>query len=594
MAISVPISFSLLQAFQDHYKLNICGDKLESLYPVKNIAYNRINGEPIPIIGNMGKVIDLPAVCITNFTDAEIQALEVDLSQVTDYQKCIDDPNRKFYHPINTDLSLYEYQKILLNDYKDIIANSNRIVTDRFGNKRRLPVNAGMDLMCGKGKTFIVTTFIAETRYKTIVVLKIKNLMKQWYDSCKKFGIVTYCSIKGIKAFIKQAKLDMDPEDVELEDTDKFSADWITKDLIDQFEKMDPTKCDVILIPDKHLSSKTIVNFINSNYNLIVFDESHLYRLFRSSHVNRFLTYTRVPYILGLSGTPKVGNKPFIPHVLKLPPDMEKYLMEQDTFTKSIFHVSGKIPCEVNDTEENRNIVKILNEKITVPNDAACDGLLEHDKYRNEFIVNHIVHCFNESDDIRGCVITSRRNTMSLIYKILLDIFGPESVYILDAKCAIKSTAMILSSLARDKRKYILVSTKQNIGTGVDIPSINTLFVHHFETNDTYIRQMVGRIMRQQDAHPRVVYLYTFMSLMDHPKSIRIISKMKSEFKKAFPDWYEDAKSYKFHHVMDDLWVKMINDFSITENKPRSSYSSYKRYYQPLKLVERNTAYHTA
>ncbi|AUL80594.1 DNA helicase [Vaccinia virus] len=82
---------------------------------------------------------------------------------------------------------------------------------------------------------------------------------------------------------------------------------------------------------------------------------------------------------------------------------------------------------------------------------------------------------------------------MVLFYKQLLDLFGPEVVFIGDAQ---NRRTPDMAKTIKELNRFIFVSTLFYSGTGLDIPSLDSLFICSAVINNMQIEQLLGRVCR--------------------------------------------------------------------------------------------------
>lgn len=457
------------------------------------------NGKKINICNNTGKKIHLVDSIANKFSDNDIETFGFDFSKSQNHLGVIS-------KSIEDDNELFDYQEIIVNEFLNM---ERRVITTNKGEKIGLPISACIRLPCGFGKTYATISIAKRLGHKTLVVLKLRSLMKQWYDSCNKVGLKVFCSVNGIKSFME-----------------KMDSDIIDNSPVSNSSIKD---ADIIIVPDKHLKERKIIDFINKNVKTLIVDEVHMYNLFQSSIMNEFMTYNSFPFMIGLTATPRNSNNIYFPNPIQLDRHIEESIKSKLGLMKTINVVRPRGFIKIQDK---------VNRDLLIAKGASCrdpyrDNITEFDDYRTKYIVNHIVSKFESSSNMKGCVITSRVRPMELLYKLLHERLG-DDINILRAGDS--KNIKILTKLRGHNERFLIISTKQSIGTGLDIPSINSLFLHNYEFNPTTLTQIIGRVERDSDVKNRNVFIYGFTTIKSQ-KDIRSFSKMISGIKTTIPDW---------------------------------------------------------
>lgn len=140
------------------------------------------------------------------------------------------------------------------------------------------------------------------------------------------------------------------------------------------------------------------------------------------------------------------------------------------------------------------------------------EKLLSVDEPRNQLILDTLVEEFKSGTINRILVITKLREHMVFFYKRLLDLFGSEVVFIGDAQN--RRTPDMVKSI-KELNRFIFVSTLFYSGTGLDIPSLDSLFICSAVINNMQIEQLLGRVCRETELLDRTVYVFPNTSIKE-------------------------------------------------------------------------------
>lgn len=355
---------------------------------------------------------------------------------------------------------LPEQSKILLDPEKctkiDIIFKYDLKPTQFNGYNKTLnclkTIGGGiLSLPCGYGKTAIAIKISTELKVKTLIVVNKECLMDQWIDSIKKF---TNSERIGI---IQQSKF-------EVENKDYVIAIIHTLALKD-------------FKPDQFKS-----------FGLCIIDECH--HLGSDMFSNIFFKAC-CPYMLGLSATPT----------------------RKDGLAKVFHYFLGDLSHSEKRTGSDVVVVKKINlraieyvpeyELLVLPSGtkntvAMLTNITKYNK-RNILIIECIKAIFNNNEDRKLLLLSSRREHLETIYDMLSNIKNSvtgENItygYYYGNKGGNKKNHknMLIASAKCD----VVLGTFHIASEGLDIPDLNTLL---FGSPSQDIEQSVGRILRKK------------------------------------------------------------------------------------------------
>ncbi|AAN02678.1 putative DNA helicase transcriptional elongation factor [Lumpy skin disease virus] len=329
------------------------------------------------------------------------------------------------------------------------------------------PMYITLHLSCGFGKTITACYLMLKHKRKTVICLPNKMLASQWKTVIESTKLSYIISLDGVKKLMDKLK----------------------------FENVD-----VLIIINRHLSNEDFCKKIYSDYDTFILDESHMYNLMNNSILTRFLTFYPPKICYFLTATPRKYNRLYcneIVNILKIT-DMVKTIKVVEYFFENYSSVS---------------IRKMLKRKLD--NDKYhiyTEKILSEDSPRNELILKTIFENFKNDIIKRTIVVTKLRSHMMLLYSELNKILGNELVFLGDAKN--KSSYDVVKRI-REKEKFIFVSTINYSGTGLDIPTLDSLILCNVVLNTIQVEQLFGRICRESDHQKRIVFLFPTTSIKE-------------------------------------------------------------------------------
>ncbi|AOP31616.1 DNA helicase [Skunkpox virus] len=348
-----------------------------------------------------------------------------------------------------------------------------KVVSEVISNMRKMielkrPLYITLHLACGFGKTITTCYLMATHGRKTVICVPNKMLIHQWKTQVEAVGLEHKISIDGVSSLLKDLKTQSP---------------------------------DVLIVVSRHLTNDAFCKYINKHYDLFILDESHTYNLMNNTAVTRFLAYYPPMICYFLTATPRPANRIYcnsVVNVAKLS-DLKKTINVVDSF------------FEPYSTDNIRHMIKRLDGPSNKYH-IYTEKLLSVDEPRNQLILNTLVEEFKSGSINRILVITKLREHMVFFYERLLDIFGSEIVFLGDAQN--RRTPEIVKSI-KELNRFIFVSTLFYSGTGLDIPSLDSLFICSAVINNMQIEQLLGRVCRETELLDRTVYVFPSTSIKE-------------------------------------------------------------------------------
>ncbi|BCT22664.1 DNA helicase [Carp edema virus] len=348
-------------------------------------------------------------------------------------------------------IKLREEQK---EPVKTIIRNISKKIEDER------PCFLKINMPCGFGKTVITTFLLQKIKKRTVVVLITNALVRQWERTLEQYGMPYYTSQGSIE------------------------------ETIERIEKKCP---DILLVISKHFIKEKFCEVVYKNFSVLVIDESHKYNLNNPNNIKNFLNFYPLPISFFLSATPRITNDIYCNDSLSFAKEspIEKKLIVVNTET-----IDGPDEITLARYEEARSKIDRWN--------IIKHNLIEIDTYRITLITKFLINTYGKLFH-RTIVLTKSRDVMNKLYSILLEEFGKDIVYIGDAQD--KNCSDIMEDLL-DLDSYILITTFQYSGTGLDLPNLDSMFINSCNWNERDIIQAAGRICRE---NPNSVKRYIFL-----------------------------------------------------------------------------------
>ncbi len=357
-----------------------------------------------------------------------------------------------------------------------VVSEISKMIKQKTIEKR--PIYITLHLACGFGKTITTCYLITSHKRRTVICVPNKMLIQQW------------------KMAVHTTKIDY-----------MISTEGVSN-LLRELEHRDP---DILIVVSRHLSNDSFCNFISKNYDLFILDESHTYNLMNNSSVTRFLAYYPPKICYFLTATPRYSNRIYCNDSINVAQlsRLCKILHVVDFFFES--YSTEKIRSMVKKLDTTSNKYHIYTEKV-----------LAEDEPRNKLIVDTVSDKYRQGVINRILIVTKLREHMMNVYDRLSRLFGDE-VYLGDAQN--RNTHDMVKDM-KTKNKFIFISTVFYSGTGLDIPSLDSLIVCSVVMNSMQMEQLLGRICRETTKHnERNVFIFPTTSIKEIRHTIGTFSQ---------------------------------------------------------------------
>jgi len=305
----------------------------------------------------------------------------------------------------------------------------------------------------GSGKTVMGLEIIARKSQPTLIIVHRKQLLDQWVERIQNF-------------------LSIPKKDIGQITSGKYKkGKQITVAMI------------------QSLKSEEIINEISNSFGNIIVDECHHIpaKTFRET-ISSFNPF----YLYGLTATPKRKNND----------------------EKLIYIFVGEILAQVNPDYKNEypgnettNIqVNIRETNLYAPFDYQIDKyetiskILIYDCSRNKIIVDDIINQVNNGK--RGLVLTERKEHVNVLNLYLKDRFETITITGDDSE----SNRKLKLEQIKLGHFQVLISTGQFFGEGMDIDTLECLFLVYPFAFEGKLIQYIGRIQRSEQ--PPIIFDY--------------------------------------------------------------------------------------
>lgn len=300
----------------------------------------------------------------------------------------------------------------------------------------------------GAGKTIIGLAAAAQKKQPALIIVHRRQLFDQWMQTIQSFlGIPNY----------KIGRISKGQVDI---------GEHITVAMI------------------QSLDDTSTISKIEKSFGTIIIDECHhvaadTYK----SILQRLHTY----YIYGLTATPARKNKD----------------------EKLVFAQIGEIIHEVSvpKTDNNRGFsINIVDTDFKVPFNAGTDNfetlssILTHDTARNNLIADDIRNEINNGRSI--IVLTERKDHIDVLNQFLKQ--DCETIVLSGDDNELSRKSRIRQ--IEDGRFQVLITTGQLLGEGLDIATLDCLFIVYPCSFEGKLTQYIGRVARSENAP--VIYDY--------------------------------------------------------------------------------------
>lgn len=321
------------------------------------------------------------------------------------------------------------------------LRDSQREPVDAFMKAAFDPLRRGgiISIPCAGGKTVIALYLACQIKKKTLFVIHKDFLGNQFKERAAQFVPTARIGI------IKQKKVDVDNKDM-------------------------------VVASLQSLAMRDYDDAIFKQFGLVIIDECH----HTSAEVfSRALLKISAPIMLGLSATlnRKDGLRKVFEWYLGKPVlKVKKKPLDTDLTIKQIQYYSHD--------EEYNEIKKLWNGKINAV--AMLNNICNYQP-RNEMIFDNIKQIFQEEPERQMIILSERKNQLSSLEQL----FNDNNIY----DYGYYVGGMSRDALKSSETKKIILATYQMASEGMDIPTLNTLFM---ASPISDIEQSIGRIQRQR------------------------------------------------------------------------------------------------
>ncbi|ANS71197.1 DNA helicase transcript release factor [Pteropox virus] len=322
-----------------------------------------------------------------------------------------------------------------------------------------------LHLKCGFGKTVTACYLMAKERKRTVICVPNKMLIPQWKTAVELTKANYMISVHGVSKLL--------------------------------LEKSTP---DVLIVVSRHFANEEFCNLVYSNYDVVIVDESHTYNLMNNSAMTRYLAFYPPPICYFLTATPRQSNRIYCNDII----NVEK----ESSLNKTIKIIDCYFKPFSN--EKIRNLSTKLNSTYNKYH-VFTEKILTEDVHRNKLIIKTLVEEYTSRKINRIMIITKLRAHMLMFYNELVKKFRND-VVLGDAQN--RKTPEIVNGL-RSKDRFIFISTLYYAGTGLDLPSLDSLFVGVAVMNNMHMEQLLGRVCRETTLTDRTVYVFPTTSIRE-------------------------------------------------------------------------------
>lgn len=327
--------------------------------------------------------------------------------------------------------------------------------------RERRPLYTTLHLACGFGKTVMTSYLIGVHKRRAVVCVPNKMLLSQWRDAIEKLNVSYYVSSDGVSRLLRV---------------------------------LQGASYSVLVVVNKHFSNDRFCRLVRDKYDVFVLDESHTYNLMNLTAMTRFLSFYPPRICYFLTATPRTSNRIYCNSVV----NATKFstLTKEVRVCNAFFppYSSPRVREFIAKLESPGNKYHIFTEKA-----------LAEDAPRNAAIVSTLADAYRARVSNRIIVITKLRAHMMALFSALTEALGPDDVFLGDAQS--RHVSGVVERL-RTAERFVFVSTLYYAGTGLDIPSLDSLASCHAVMNHMQAEQLVGRICRETEQPRRVLYVF--------------------------------------------------------------------------------------
>lgn len=373
---------------------------------------------------------------------------------------------------------------------------------EEITNINKAPAYITLVADCSIGKTVIAIHYIIKKKLKTIIITHNKELSKQWEKRIIDFtNLSVFNSMKGVLKFF-------------------------------DFYKNE----DVIIIPSRHLENTDFCKFLIENFSFLIVDEQHVFNLEEKNNISDFMLNSSFNFVLSLTATPRLYNCLYFGRIIDVEDVVKNHkiknfeLICNEVVLKNYKLFENKNYNEYSDYYKKLLRKNIKNKQDVLKLDIYKKRILSYDKNRINTISEQIIKTYKDKEKI--LVLTNFVEEIDIYYKKL--------------KSKIKNLFLLYSQKNNleyknfienyDNENYVVIGTKDYLGTGIDITSLTVLHFTNLFKNTKLILQCLGRISRNNESKIHKFYYYNISS-----KNLNITNYIK-EIRKAIA-----FKNYKIY-----------------------------------------------
>lgn len=338
------------------------------------------------------------------------------------------------------------------------------VISEIYNNYKQGSTRGIISLKTGKGKTYVATNLIHKLGLKALVMVKTTELKKQWVESFK-----THTDCKNI--FVVDKSNDL----VSLTESDLLQPDVVvcTHKSMSNFIDSCGTKAFTLML-------------IKLGIGIKVFDE---FDLENASMFNMDMN-SSTRYTLYLSATDYKSSR------------------EENFIFQRIFGSVFNIGKEFNDETKRNGIFYLYESKPTKQEYGKCmqysagawtfsyqkyHSYLAHkfpmEKPLKELWKNFIRKRFN--DKLKTVFFIGRKTTAKIFKEKLIKTFDLN-----ENDVSIWNSDTPKSEIENAKKKYIIISTSNSLGRGVDLKGLDTVVDIETRNSKSATSQVIGRVSR--------------------------------------------------------------------------------------------------
>lgn len=330
---------------------------------------------------------------------------------------------------------------------------------------------AAMQNECGiiasatsSGKTVVAMSIIAARKERTIILVNSVSLMNQWLDDIHRFLKINTVPSNEISSKKGRKALRGSVGSLGGSRKDKLSG-----------------IVDVATIQSIPSKLKENGETFASQYGLVIIDECHH---IAADEARAAIRNLNAKYVYGLTATPKRGDGLERIEYAECGNIIFRYEAADLAYSRGIaqYVIPRFLDTPISNINKNIRFTDLMD-------------MLSANSERNNAIVEDIEGAFGKGRKI--LVITRRIEQNHAIGELLQKSNLPATI--LDGTTNKAEARRILNEFRANSVHSILISTDKFLGEGIDIPSLDTLFLASPFMKETTIKQCAGRLARIAD-----------------------------------------------------------------------------------------------